>query len=108
MLVLEGKLSEKDMILKLRKIKGPRVADRTDRRLLEERIVDGSIRDLIPFPGDIDKYTAILPTLFRRRSDPTNRFTPEEYSYYFKNLIHSPDNSLLELRELLNIAGFIL
>jgi len=104
-LVVEAKLSDADMVVELSRIKGPRVADRTDTRLLEGRVLNGSIRDLLPLPRDIDEYTTLLPTLAKRRLDPNHRFTRSEYSYYFKNLVHTPDNSL-ELQGLLSVAGY--
>jgi len=80
------------------------LADRDDDRLLEGRITGGSIRDLLPLPADENKYRALMPSLFRRKTDPTHKFTPDEYTYYSRNLIHSPDN-MIELKGLLDIVG---
>lgn len=103
-LVIEGSLNNEQMLHELAVIKGPRVGDRDESRLLEGRKLDGAIRDLLPLPGDEDLYQSLLPTLFRRKIDPTHRFTSEEYAYYSRNLVHSPDNSL-ELKGLLKVIG---
>lgn len=104
-LVIQADIGQDEMLQEVGAIKGPRVGDRTEERLLEGRKLDGSVRDLLPLPGDEDKYRALLPTLFRRKIEPSHRFTTEEYAYYSQNLIHSPDN-VIELKGLLNVLGF--
>lgn len=104
-LVIQADISQDRMLQEVGAIKGPRVGDRTEDRLLEGRKLDGSIRDLLPLPGDEAKYRTLLPTLFRRKVEAGHRFTAEEYAYYSRNLIHSPDN-VIELKGLLNVLGF--
>jgi len=103
-IVIKANLPPMEMLAKLGEIKGLRLADRDDDRLFEGRITGGSIRDLLPLPADENKYRALMPSLFRRKTDPTHKFTPDEYTYYSRNLIHSPDN-MIELRGLLDIVG---
>lgn len=104
-LVIQGDISQDRMLHEVDAIKGPRVGDRTEARLLEGRRLVGSVRDLLPLPGDEEKYRALLPALFRRRIETGHRFTDEEYAYYSRNLIHSPDN-VIELQGLLDVMGF--
>lgn len=75
-------------------IKGPRVGDRSDGRLEEGRILNGAVRDLLPLPGDEAKYRQLIPTILKKRQDPNTRFTRDQYDYYAKNLMHTPDNSV--------------
>ncbi len=85
-------------------IKGSRVGDRPIDRLYEGRKTDGTVRDLLPLPGDEEKYKALINTILARRKDPTVRFSDETYKYYAKNLMHTPDNSI----ELNGLASLIL
>ncbi len=103
-IVVEGHIPEEGMIHELSQIKGVRVGDRSEERLIEGRILDGAIRDLLPLPGDEARYARILPTLFKRKVDPQHRFNAEEYSYYSRNLAHSPDN-IVELKGLLRVIA---
>ena len=104
-LVIQADISQDRMLREIGAIKGPRVGDRTEAQLFEGRRLDGSVRDLLPLPGDEAKYRALLPTLFRRKVEADHRFTTEEYAYYSRNLIHSPDN-VIELKGLLGVMGF--
>lgn len=85
-------------------IKGPRVADRTLDRLYEGRRDDLAVRDLLPLPGDEDRYRSLISTILRKRVDPAHRFSDDDYSYYAKNLIHTPDNSV-DLRGILSMVN---
>ncbi len=98
-LIIELKKDPYETFKAINGIKGPRVGDRNDARLLEGRILDGGVRDLIPSPGDEDSYTELIPIILAKRLDPSVRFTKEQYAYYARNLIHTPDNSV-ELRGL--------
>ena len=73
---------------------------------MEGRILDGSLRDLLPIPGEEDSYEAILRTILAKKADPSVRFSDEEYEYYAQNLVHSPDNEI-ELQGLFKLAGFV-
>lgn len=75
-------------------IKGQRIGDRSIERLYEGRITDGAVRDLLPLPGDEDRYEKLIGTILRRRSNPSVRFSDDDYSYYSRNLMHTPDNSI--------------
>ncbi len=103
-IVVKAPLPTSDMLLALRELKGPRLSERTDERLREGRSTSGSIRDLLPLPEDEERYRNLLPTIFRRKNNPDHRFTPEEYAFYCRNLVHAPDNSV-ELRGLLDVCG---
>lgn len=103
-LVIESDLDEGELMKAINAIKGPRVGDRTKERLLEGRVEDGSIRDLLPLPGDEKQYKGLIPSVLKRQSDPSHRFTPTEYEYYSRNLVHTPDNSV-ELNGLLSVMG---
>ena len=103
-IIVEAPVSEEQMIHELSKIKGLRVGDRNEERLMEGRILDGAIRDLLPLPGDEALYARLLPTLFKRKIDPEHRFTLDEYAYYSRNLAHTPDN-IIELRGLLKVVA---
>jgi hypothetical protein len=103
-IVVQAPLTTNDMLLALRELKGPRLSERTDQRLQDGRDTNGSIRDLLPLPEDEVRYRELLPTIIRRKSDPTHRFTAEEYAFYCKNLVHTPDNSV-ELGGLLSVCG---
>lgn len=104
-MVIEAPLDESSVINEINAIKGPRVGDRSVERLFEGRITNGTLRDLLPVPGDEDTYTRLLPTLIERKSNPGLRFTKEQYAYYSRNLVHSPDNTI-ELRGLLDVLGY--
>lgn len=75
-------------------IKGARVGDRSTDRLAEGRILDGAVRDLLPLPGDEEKYRKLIPTILKKRINPNIRFSDEDYSYYVQNLMHTPDNTV--------------
>lgn len=104
-IVIEAPMDEDGVIKAVNDMKGPRVGDRSVERLLEGRITNGALRDLLPVPGDEAQYTALLPTLMERKSNPDIRFTKEQYAYYSRNLVHSPDNAI-ELRGLLRVLGY--
>ena len=72
---------------------------------MEGRILNGSIRDLLPVPGEEDAYRALLSTILAKKADPSIRFSDEEYRFYAQNLIHSPDNEI-ELKGLFKLAEF--
>ncbi len=104
-IVIEGPLDEAGVMKEINDIKGPRVGDRSIERLLEGRITDGTLRDLLPIPGDESLYQDLLPTILERKANPDVRFTKDQYAYYSRNLVHSPDNAI-ELRGLLNVIGY--
>lgn len=102
--IIESDFSAEKTFKAINAIKGPRVGDRTEERLLEGRKTNGGIRDLLPLPGDEDLYRALIPKILARKKDPSVRFSDEEYSYYARNLVHTPDN-IIELRGLLKLVG---
>lgn len=104
-LIIESRLSVNELFSRIKDIKGPRLMDRTYERLMEGRILDGSIRDLLPVPGEEDLYLSILPTLLARQKDPSIRFTDEAYAFYAQNLVHTPDNET-ELQGIFTLVGF--
>lgn len=103
--VIEGPLDQQSLMSEINAMKGPRVGDRSVERLIEGRITGGTLRDLLPVPGDEDIYKALLPTLLERKVNPDLRFTKEQFAYYSRNLVHSPDNPI-ELRGLLKVIGY--
>lgn len=104
-LVIESDLPAPELFKRISDIKGPRLIDRTYERLMEGRILHGSLRDLLPIPGEEDSYKAIMSTILAKRADPSVRFSDQEYRYYAQNLVHSPDNEI-ELQGLFKLAGF--
>lgn len=104
-LIIESDLPAPELFLRISKIKGPRLIDRSYERLMEGRILNGSLRDLLPVPGEEDLYRAIIPAVLAKKADSSVRFSDEEYKYYAQNLVHSPDNEF-ELQELFQLAGF--
>ena len=104
-IVIEGPLDEIGVMKEINDIKGPRVGDRSLNRLLEGRITNGTLRDLLPVPGDESLYQDLLPTILERKGNPEVRFTNDQYAYYSRNLVHSPDNSI-ETRGLLKVIGY--
>lgn len=104
-LIIEANIPTFDLFRQINKIKGQRLIDRSYERLMEGRILDGNIRDLLPIPGEEEEYKAILPTILSKKADPAVRFSDEEYRFYAQNLIHSPDNEI-ELQGLLKLAEF--
>jgi nucleoside diphosphate kinase len=102
--LIEAPISQLDMFNLLSEIKGPRLSDRTNARLVEGRIEDGAIRDLIPLLGDEALYDSLIPTILRKRRDSEARFSKEQYAYYSRNLAHTPDNSV-EMHGLLKATG---
>jgi hypothetical protein len=104
-IVIEGPLDEAGLMKEINDIKGPRVGDRSIERLLEGRVTDGTLRDLLPIPGDEHLYQDLLPTILERKTNPDVRFTKDQYAYYSRNLVHSPDNAI-ELRGLLKVIGY--
>lgn len=108
-LVIDAPLSIDALTRQITTIKGPRVGDRTHNRLYEGRILDGTLRDLLPLPGDEEIYRSLIPAILQRqanpilrRADPRYAFTEAQYTYYSRNLVHSPDNRL-ELDGLLGV-----
>ncbi len=104
-LIIESDLSTPELFKYISNLKGPRLTNRSYERLMEGRILNGSLRDLLPIPGEEDLYRGIIPTILAKKADPTFRFSDEEYKYYAQNLVHSPDNEV-ELRELFRLTGF--
>lgn len=104
-LIIEANIPAFELFRQINKIKGQRLIDRNYERLMEGRILDGNIRDLLPVPGEEVKYKAILPTILSKKADPAVRFSDEEYRFYAQNLIHSPDNEI-ELQGLFKLAEF--
>ena len=104
-IVIEGPLDETGVMKEINDIKGPRVGDRSIERLLEGRVTDRTLRDLLPVPGDESLYQDLLPTILERKANPDIRFSKDQYAYYSRNLVHSPDNAI-ELRGLLNVIGY--
>jgi len=104
-LIIEADLSMPELFKCISDIKGPRLIDRSYERLMEGRTLDGSLRDLLPVPGEEDSYKTILPTVLAKKADSSIRFSDEEYKYYAQNLVHSPDNEV-ELQGLFRLANF--
>lgn len=104
-LVIEADISASELFKKISDIKGPRLVDRTYERLMEGRVLHGSLRDLLPIPGEEDAYRSILPKILAKKANPEIRFTDAEYEYYAQNLVHSPDNEM-ELKGLFQLVGF--
>lgn len=104
-LIIESDLPAPELFKCISKMKGPRLIDRSYERLMEGRILNGSLRDLLPVPGEEDLYRAIIPVILAKKADASVRFSDEEYKYYAQNLVHSPDNEF-ELQELFELAGF--
>jgi hypothetical protein len=105
-MIITANLSASDLFRKISDIKGPRLIDRTYERLIEGRIMHGSLRDLLPVPGEEDAYRSVLPKIFAKQADPSIRFTDDEYEFYAQNLVHSPDNQK-ELEGTFQLVGFI-
>lgn len=91
--------------------KGPRLWERTAVRLEEGRITNGTIRDLLPLPGDEAMYHSLKAPLALRsnnldkvHADPAFGFTAEQRIYYGRNLAHTPDNED-ELHGLLRVIA---
>lgn len=106
-LIIESNLTAPELFKQINKIKGSRLIDRSYERLMEGRIIGGSIRDLLPIPGEENLYKAIVPTILAKKANPALRFSDEKYKYYAQNLVHSPDNEF-ELQKLFQLAGFSL
>ncbi|HLP86318.1 MAG TPA: hypothetical protein VK153_00345 [Candidatus Paceibacterota bacterium] len=104
-LIIEADLPAPELFRQINRIKGPRLFDRSYERLMEGRILNGGIRDLLPIPGDENLYKAIIPTILAKKIDSSIRFSDEDYKYYAQNLVHSPDNEI-ELRGLFKLVGF--
>jgi nucleoside diphosphate kinase len=104
-LIVESLLSANELLQAIKNIKGRRLIDRTNERLLEGRILDGSIRDLLPLPADEHTYRSILPTIMARKQDNSIRFTDEAYAFYAQNLVHSADNED-ELQGVFSLVDF--
>lgn len=104
-LIIESDLPAPELFRRISKIKGPRLIDRSYERLMEGRILNGSLRDLLPVPGEEDLYRAIIPAILAKKANASVRFSDEEYKYYAQNLVHSPDNEF-ELQELFQLTGF--
>lgn len=102
-IVIKLPLGIRDIFPTINAIKGPRVGDRSTDRLYEGRREDLAIRDLIPLPGDEHRYNKLISTILRKRYDPSHRFSSEDYSYYSRNLVHTPDNTI-ELKGVLDIV----
>ncbi len=105
-MIIEANISPPELFRKISDIKGPRLVDRTYERLIEGRILHGSLRDLLPIPGEENTYRSILPKILAKQADPSIRFTDVEYEYYAQNLVHSPDNDM-ELEGIFRLVGFI-
>lgn len=104
-IIIEAPLSERELFKFINYIKGPRVADRSDKRLIEGRIANGAIRDLLPLCGDENLYQDLIQTIIDKRKNPKLKFSEEQYKYYSRNLVHTPDNSI-ELKGLFKLVGF--
>ena len=104
--IIESDLPAPELFKCINNIKGRRLADRSYERLMEGRILNAGIRDLLPIPGEEDLYRAIIPKIFAKKSDPSIRFSDEDYKYYAQNLVHSPDNEI-ELQGLFELVGFL-
>ena len=104
-LIIEADLSTPELFKQINRIKGPRLFDRSYERLMEGRILNGGIRDLLPIPGEENLYKAIIPTILAKKTDSSVRFSDEDYKYYAQNLVHSPDNEI-ELQGLFQLIGF--
>lgn len=104
--IIEAPMPRMQLFKHISLIKGPRLADRTYERLLEGRIITGSIRDLLPIPGEEKIYKELIPTILQKKADVTVRFSDEQYKYYAQNLAHSPDNEI-ELEGLFKLANFL-
>jgi hypothetical protein len=104
-LIVESNLPMAEMFRQISSLKGPRLIDRSYERLMEGRILDGSLRDLLPIPGEEGLYRAVLPTILAKKRNPAIRFSDEDYKYYAQNLVHSPDNEV-ELQGLFELTGF--
>lgn len=104
-LIIESDLPAPELFRHISKIKGPRLIDRSYERLMEGRILNGSLRDLLPVPGEEDLYRSIIPAILAKKANASFRFSDEEYKYYAQNLVHSPDNEF-EPQELFQLAGF--
>lgn len=100
-------------------IKGKRMRDWTLEELEGKMGMKDSIRGMLPVPGTISEYADAVAKLKAQKSDPSLRFTDEEFKVYCKNLIHSPDDlyetvgvlSLLskdQLRESLSPKGYLI
>lgn len=105
-IIIESSLPQDEMLRAINAIKGPRMGDRSESRLIEGRIIDGGIRDLPPLPGDEQKYLELLKDIRARNKNPAHRFTDTQYQYYSRNLAHTPDNTV-ELKGLLSFMNFI-
>lgn len=91
-----------NLISALNAIKGRRPGDWQPERLCQGRKLTGTIRDLLPLPGDEEIFERLIPKIIARQQDPNVRFTSEEYAYYSQNLVHTPGDT----RELLALLGF--
>jgi hypothetical protein len=104
-LIIESDLSAPELFKSISNIKGPRLVDRSYERLMEGRILNGSIRDLLPIPGEESLYREIIPAILAKKINSAFRFSDKEYKYYAQNLVHSPDNEV-ELQGLFQLVGF--
>ncbi|MDO4870993.1 MAG: hypothetical protein Q3996_02775 [Candidatus Saccharibacteria bacterium] len=93
-IIVKSDCPQNIMFKTISEIKGVRISDRSDDRLREGRLVNGSVRDLLPLPGDEEKYKELLKVIIEKRTNPSKRFSDEQYRYYSRNLIHSPDNRI--------------
>ena len=103
--IIEANLPPSELFKHISTIKGPRLMDRCYERLMEGRILNGSIRDLLPIPGEENLYRAIIPTILAKKGNSSIRFSDEDYKYYAQNLVHSPDNEI-ELQGLFQLVSF--
>ena len=105
-LIIESSdISTSEMFKRLNEIKGQSLVERSYERLLEGRILDGGLRDLLPVPGEEGQYFALLPTIMAKKVNSSVYFPKDEYAYYAQNLVHSPDNEE-ELMALFKLADF--
>ena len=105
-IIIEADLSTPELFKQINKIKGPRLFDRSYERLMEGRILNGGIRDLLPIPGEENLYKAIIPTILAKKTDSSVRFSDKDYKYYAQNLVHSPDSEI-ELRGIFQLIDFL-
>ncbi|HXH26627.1 MAG TPA: hypothetical protein VNG90_01910 [Candidatus Acidoferrum sp.] len=107
-LIIESHLPSAELFSRVSDIKGPRLIDWSAERLRRGRILDGSLRDLLPPPGEEEIYAKVVELILAKREDPTIQFLGEQkalYTFYAQNLVHTPDNER-ELLGLFQLAGF--
>ena len=107
-IIIESYLPPASLFSLINNIKGTRLIDWSAERLQKGRLLDGSLRDLLPPPGEEEVYQKVVALILAKRENPAIVFSDEQralYTFYAQNLVHTPDNEQ-ELQGLFRLAGF--